>query len=228
MRRSMQKHRKQFHTTIYNQSILVLGLIVGLLVATNVLYAWTGPSTTAPGGNISTPLNTSATDQVKAGGLWVGALNANGEIVSTLNGYGQLRMVAGNFGAFWRNDGADTYFLLTNSGDQYGGWNNLRPFWIHDSDGTVNIGTQLCLNGVCRTSWPNAAFHASGVHGYKCPYNPTNNGNCNGQFFLANSSYQSCYTKSCSTYTNACGGTTTSCTQPTWYVCTDLGNIVVQ
>jgi hypothetical protein len=34
--------------------------------------------------------------------------------------YGSFRAVAGNFGSFFRNDGADTYILLTASGDVYG------------------------------------------------------------------------------------------------------------
>ncbi|MDE2101231.1 MAG: hypothetical protein KGL39_28555, partial [Patescibacteria group bacterium] len=73
-----------------------------------------------------------------------GNLVSNGELQSTLgSGYGQIRMIAGNYGAMWRNDGANTYLLFTNSGDQYGSWNSLRPLYINDSTGEVYMGNGL-------------------------------------------------------------------------------------
>ena len=73
-----------------------------------------------------------------------GNIAASGELQSTLgSGYGQVRMIAGNYGAMWRNDGANTYLLFTNSGDQYGSWNSLRPFYINDSTGEVYMGNGL-------------------------------------------------------------------------------------
>ena len=69
-------------------------------------------------------------------------IRASGELISTMSdgvATGQLRMIAGNFGAFFRNDGANTYFLLTNSGNQYGGWNGLRPFMVDDQKGDVSL-----------------------------------------------------------------------------------------
>jgi len=36
-----------------------------------------------------------------------------------------------------------TYFLLTNYGNPYGGWNTLRPLTIRDSDGSVYLGNVL-------------------------------------------------------------------------------------
>jgi hypothetical protein len=51
-----------------------------------------------------------------------GDIRAIGEVTGTLgSGYGQVRMITGNYGAMLRNDGAETYLpLLTASGDQYG------------------------------------------------------------------------------------------------------------
>jgi len=64
-----------------------------------------------------------------------------GEVIGTLgSGSGQFRAVAGNYGTMIRNDGANTYFLLTASGSPYGGWNGLRPITIGDSDGMVSLG----------------------------------------------------------------------------------------
>ncbi|HAI2063837.1 TPA: tail fiber protein, partial [Escherichia coli] len=58
-------------------------------------------------------------------------LFATDEIVA--RGGNQIRMIGGEYGALWRNDGAKTYLLLTNQGDVYGGWNTLRPFAIDNA-----------------------------------------------------------------------------------------------
>lgn len=72
-----------------------------------------------------------------------GYLRARAEVQSTFTGGGgQFRAVAGNYGFFIRNDGANTYFLLTNSGDPYGGWNGHRPFQVDNSNGQVTVGSQ--------------------------------------------------------------------------------------
>lgn len=70
-----------------------------------------------------------------------GDIRGSGEITGTLaSGYGQFRMIAGNYGSMFRQDGADTYLLLTNSGDQYGQWNSKRPFRVNNSSGDVYLG----------------------------------------------------------------------------------------
>lgn len=68
-------------------------------------------------------------------------LFATDEIVA--RGGNQIRMIGGEYGALWRNDGAKTYLLLTNQGDVYGGWNTLRPFMIDNATGEFTIGTKL-------------------------------------------------------------------------------------
>ena len=65
---------------------------------------------------------------------------------------GNFRMVAGNYGAFFRNDGTTTNFLLTASGDPYGGWNSLRPFAIANNTGNVSIGHNLSVGGALTTA----------------------------------------------------------------------------
>ena len=45
------------------------------------------------------------------------------------------RMVYGNYGAFWRQDGGNLYLMLTNSGDQYGTYNALRPLAVSLANG---------------------------------------------------------------------------------------------
>ncbi|HCS5595234.1 TPA: tail fiber protein, partial [Escherichia coli] len=69
-------------------------------------------------------------------------------------GGNQIRMIGGEYGALWRNDGAKTHLLLTNQGDVYGGWNTLRPFSIDNATGELVIGTKLSasLNGNALTA----------------------------------------------------------------------------
>ncbi|ELO2822265.1 prophage tail fiber N-terminal domain-containing protein [Escherichia coli] len=66
---------------------------------------------------------------------------ANEEVI--VRSQNALRMIAGDYGVIWRNDGANTYLLMTDKGDQYGGWNGLRPFAVNNATGEVTINTPL-------------------------------------------------------------------------------------
>lgn len=80
-----------------------------------------------------------------SGGTLSGGLTSSGEIISKYaNGF---RIAYGNFGFFIRNDGANTYFLLTASGDTLGSWNGLRPITINNTSGAVSIGNGLNVTG---------------------------------------------------------------------------------
>lgn len=69
----------------------------------------------------------------------------NGEVISkSANG---LRIAHGNYGFFIRNDGSNTYFMLTNSGDNMGTYNGLRPLWINNATGAVSMGRGLNVSG---------------------------------------------------------------------------------
>ena len=64
----------------------------------------------------------------------------SGELICTFaNSY---RMISGNYGSFWRNDGTTHYLMLTASGDQYGSWNTFRPLSVTLASGAVSIGAQ--------------------------------------------------------------------------------------
>ncbi|MEW1625743.1 hypothetical protein AB0W36_24605, partial [Escherichia coli] len=79
------------------------------------------------------------------GGNLKGGLTATGEIISkSANG---LRIAYGNYGFFIRNDGSNTYFMLTASGDNLGTWNSLRPLTINNANGAVTIGNGLNVTG---------------------------------------------------------------------------------
>lgn len=111
-------------------------------------------------------------------------------VVSGLSNAGQFRAVYGNYGVMMRNDGATFYFLLTNSGDAYGGWNGYRPFYIDLASGglysnnsqrfctthtvcatTVMHGTQICQNNP--GNWDLYSFFAgaSGTLGGPAAFN---------------------------------------------------------
>ncbi|WP_223689962.1 tail fiber protein [Escherichia fergusonii] len=71
-------------------------------------------------------------------------MNVNGEVVS--GAANAFRAVYGNYGFFIRNDGTTTYFLLTNSGDQLGGWGPLRPLYFSNTTGRVTLGNGVDIN----------------------------------------------------------------------------------
>ncbi|EOZ5210240.1 tail fiber protein [Escherichia coli] len=80
-----------------------------------------------------------------SGGALTGGLTAAGEIISKYaNGF---RIAYGSFGFFIRNDGSNTYFMLTASGDTLGSWNGLRPITINNTSGAVSIGNGLNVTG---------------------------------------------------------------------------------
>ncbi|UUD73460.1 phage tail protein [Escherichia coli] len=83
---------------------------------------------------------------------------ANDEVI--VRSQNALRMIAGDYGVIWRNDGANTYLLMTDKGDQYGGWNGLRPF-------AVNTGVGSCRTLQMKAHYRNGGlFYRSSRDGY--------------------------------------------------------------
>ncbi|MGE9637329.1 tail fiber domain-containing protein [Escherichia coli] len=62
----------------------------------------------------------------------------NGQYVSANSD--AYRMIYGNYGAFWRNDGGKVYLLSTDENDKLGGWNTYRPFIYDLTSGNVQLG----------------------------------------------------------------------------------------
>ncbi|HCT6190721.1 TPA: tail fiber protein [Escherichia coli] len=80
-----------------------------------------------------------------SGGALTDGLTAAGEIISkSANG---LRIAYGNYGFFIRNDGSNTYFMLTDSDNSLGTYNRLRPLIINNANGAVTIGNGLNVTG---------------------------------------------------------------------------------
>jgi len=106
---------------VYTASPLELVNSQGFDDGTNV-----GVGTTSPGRVLDVP----------------GPIRAGDELQGTMgSGWGQFRMYSGGtYGSFWRNDGTNTELLLTNSADQYGSANALRPFTANNATGNLTLG----------------------------------------------------------------------------------------
>ena len=68
-----------------------------------------------------------------------------GELKSTA--YNTLRMIQGEYGTFFRNDGNSLYLMITNAGDQNGSYNDFRPLTINLSTGRCDINGRAVLDG---------------------------------------------------------------------------------
>ncbi|AHY05782.1 phage tail protein [Serratia plymuthica] len=76
-----------------------------------------------------------------AGGTLQGIVKTSSDIQS-LN-IDNFRIASANYGTFWRNDDLNFYLMLTNKGDKFGGYNNLRPLYVNLMSGNVNMGHAL-------------------------------------------------------------------------------------
>lgn len=80
-----------------------------------------------------------------SGGTVTGDLTVNGKLVTK---YADFRIAYGSCGFILRNDGANTYFLVTDSGQAAtGSWNGLRPLYFNNSNGQVTFGHNVTGNG---------------------------------------------------------------------------------
>lgn len=91
------------------------------------------------------PINVNASGTLNASGVatFGRSVTAQGEFISYSSN--AFRAISGDYGFFIRNDNANIYFMLTNSGDQTGGFNGLRPLAINNSSGLVTIGEGLVI-----------------------------------------------------------------------------------
>lgn len=102
----------------------------------------------APGGGLTS--DSLALYRNETGGSNTLILTANDvQVTSSLpvvsNAANAFRAVFGSYGTFFRNDGANAYFLVTASGDQLGTWNSLRPLYYSLTTGTVTMQNGLTL-----------------------------------------------------------------------------------
>jgi microcystin-dependent protein len=92
----------------------------------------------------------------------------DGEVITT--NFNSFRMVAGNYGAFWRNDGGTLYLMFTNSGDQYGNYNGLRPFAVNLTTGKVQLNQGVSVptvaDGTATTDAASTSFVQNALAAY--------------------------------------------------------------
>ncbi|MBI6183638.1 hypothetical protein JEQ07_25010, partial [Serratia proteamaculans] len=83
------------------------------------------------------------------GGAFTGTVKTGAEIQSTsIDNY---RIVGGDYGTFWRNDGNSMYLMLTKAKDQYGTYNDFRPFAVDVKTGNVSFGHNVGVAGELKT-----------------------------------------------------------------------------
>lgn len=89
-----------------------------------------------------------------------GSVTSLGEIITTAsNG---LRLAQDNYSIFLRNDGSSFWILLTDQGNKYGWYNNLRPFAINLSDGSVGMGHTVSVGGNLYMNGGDLHFNSAG------------------------------------------------------------------
>ncbi|CAI1100844.1 MULTISPECIES: phage tail protein [Serratia] len=76
-----------------------------------------------------------------SGGTLQGVVKTSSDIQS-LN-IDNFRIASENYGTFWRNDDSNFYLMLTNKGDKFGGYNDLRPLSVNLISGNINMGHAL-------------------------------------------------------------------------------------
>lgn len=106
------------------------------------LYNYKGNSGIILGWEGSISLNPDAGKSVVVNN---GPLKASTEIQSS--SANSFRIAYGNYGTFWRNDGANLYLMLTKSGDAWGEYGSLRPLTVNLSTGRVSVGHGLNATG---------------------------------------------------------------------------------
>ena len=80
-----------------------------------------------------------------------------------------FRIAYGDYGTFWRNDGANLYLMLTAKGDAYGGFNALRPLRVSLETGAIQSDSPLTVSNTIYASKEITAGY-SGAFGWANQY----------------------------------------------------------
>ena len=160
-----------------------LALCVGVLVfsvsASYLIFAWTAPGSTPPGGNVAAPINTGSTAQTKAGSLHSNnRISASSNIYSTGGSiYTSNGSIYTNNGSIYTNNGGlgstansstGGYLSLTNSSkttlgtaqrwtiyNMTGSYGDSLQFWAYD---TAGCGGGLCTSRMTITDSGNVGI----------------------------------------------------------------------
>ena len=85
------------------------------------------------------------------------------------------RIICGNYGTFWRNDGSDLFLMFTASGDQYGNWNSLRPLQFNIASGLAQMQNGLYIYGANQGNATQSGFNALRIGNGIIMWDSTNN-----------------------------------------------------
>ena len=105
--------------------------------------------------------------QANGAGQFSGYLRSSGEVQSS--SANSFRISYGDYGTFWRNDGANLYLMLTNKGDANGGFNALRPLRVNLDTGALHTDSPLSVANTITASKEIAAGY-SGAFGWANQY----------------------------------------------------------
>lgn len=136
-------------------AIKVSALALALSFGLSFVYAWTAPTQNPPAGNVSAPINTSATAQTKAGGLTVGGLTLPAGSTITGGGanstYGSLTVNGSKNGWYGLNfPGAGTLMMHPSYSGFYNSSDNSWR-WYVDNAGNSYSNADVC--GFIRGAW---------------------------------------------------------------------------
>ena len=113
-----------------------------------------------------------------------GVLRSTSEFQST--SANAFRAIYGGYGFILRNDGNDSYFLLTNKDDEHGSWNSFRPLRVENSTGNMHIGSYTNFSNNIRMGSNNTYLYGTNTAGNAVPLlrltsaNVTDVGNTSG------------------------------------------------
>ncbi|NCG50837.1 phage tail protein [Serratia fonticola] len=146
------------NSTIYHTKNKPTAADVGALTDAQALQKYALRSIKVNGKPLSADVNLVAADinawnktesdsryLMKSGGQLTGVVKTSAEIQSTSSD--NYRLIGGDYGTYWRNDGNSLYLLMTNAKNQYGAYNGLRPLAVNVKNGDVVLGHNASVSG---------------------------------------------------------------------------------
>lgn len=129
-------------------------LFIGLLAA-SALSAWTGPTATAPGGNVAAPINVGATDQVKNAGISVNSLAVFGsQYIQNKLGVGRVSPITALDvnGSMRLADGGEVCQAVTAGTVKYNATSQVLQMCDGSTWRTVKLASPSATNVIVLTS----------------------------------------------------------------------------
>lgn len=116
--------------------IVIFGIATGALFSAATAFAWTGPTQTAPAGNISAPVNVGTTDQVKSAALGLNGLAVFGNSLLQAASYLNWGLTSGTTGYGIRDNGGTLEFK-----NSAGSWTSLGSLTTMPASTYINWGS---------------------------------------------------------------------------------------